>query len=303
MSKGSAIAHRGSKRSSPDIPQEARKQQRTSTLVKADQSGSELSEPPSEVEAPLERPKEVAKPTKGVHSVPNRKNVEKYGQIQKDEEKGLKDHREVENPEKPNGTLAAEPPPKEGIKDGITDDSSELSSVIDEEPPPRKRGRKKDAPPKPAKSKKIAKQIKSTKSTKPKATSASSAADLPVDEAEIKRLQSWLLKCGIRKLWHRELAPYSTPAAKISQLKKMLNDAGMEGRFSVEKAREIKERRELEQDLEAVKEGDKRWGNRNAEDESEEEDKQNLEERPKKRLAKSLQGLDFLNDDDGEETD
>ncbi|CRK43447.1 hypothetical protein BN1723_016185, partial [Verticillium longisporum] len=40
----------------------------------------------------------------------------------------------------------------------------------------------------------------------------------------------------------------------------MLRDAGMDGRFSEARAREIKERRELEADLEAVKEMDAAWG-------------------------------------------
>ena len=87
----------------------------------------------------------------------------------------------------------------------------------------------------------------------------------------------------------------------------MLKDAGMDGRYSVEKARAVKERRELEQDLEAVKEGEKRWGNRsgsdNSGDGSEPRDGEGAAEQPKRRLAKSLQGLEFLNDDDGEETD
>jgi hypothetical protein len=40
----------------------------------------------------------------------------------------------------------------------------------------------------------------------------------------------------------------------------MLKDAGMVGRFSESRAREIKELRELQKDLEDVKQGEKSWG-------------------------------------------
>ena len=77
----------------------------------------------------------------------------------------------------------------------------------------------------------------------------------------------------------------------------------------MEKAKMIRERRELEMDLEAVKEGEKRWGNRRpkrgtvVEEDEEKEEQDGEEQQPKPRLARGLQGLDFLNDDDGEETD
>lgn len=97
-------------------------------------------------------------------------------------------------------------------------------------------------------------------------------------------------------MWYRELAPYEGPKSKIRHLREMLTEAGMTGRYSAEKANQIKEARELKADLEAVQEGDKHWG----QSKSEEEDGATTKPR---RLAKSLQGLDFLNDDDGEETD
>ena len=80
------------------------------------------------------------------------------------------------------------------------------------------------------------------------------------DDAEIKRLQGWLVKCGIRKMWWKELKPYESSKAKIKHLKDMLADAGMTGRYSIEKATQIKEARELAADIEAVKEGAERWG-------------------------------------------
>ncbi|OJD37062.1 transcriptional regulator [Diplodia corticola] len=163
-------------------------------------------------------------------------------------------------------------------RDAKPDSDSDMSVLLDE--PPKKKQQKKGA---------------STKASKP-ANNKSKSNDKDVDpqEAEIKRLQGWLIKCGIRKLWGKELKPFETPKAKISHLKDLLKDAGMEGRYSVEKARQIKERRELAADLEAVQEGAKRWG----QSESEEE----IGARPKRRLAKGLKDLEGLIESGDEES-
>lgn len=160
---------------------------------------------------------------------------------------------------------------------------SEMSVVLDEEPKPKPKKRQKSgqAAPKAPKSK----------------TAPKGGGDIDPDQAEIKRLQGWLIKCGIRKMWHRELAPYETPKAKIKHLKKMLEDAGMKGRYSAEKARQIREERELQADLEAVKEGASKWGASDVVDGSNSE-----QEKPRRRLVKGRQSLAFLSDD-GEETD
>jgi hypothetical protein len=159
---------------------------------------------------------------------------------------------------------------------------SEMSIVIDEEPKAKRKKRPSDtSAPKP----KVSKQ---------KASSAVPKGD-GTPEAEVKRLQSWLLKCGIRKVWSKELAPYSTPKSKIAHLKQMLKDVGMEGRFSAEKARQIKEEREFRADLEAVQDGARRWG------EGADEDEETCS-KPRRRLAKGLRELDFLGSG-GEETE
>ncbi|KAL0939727.1 transcriptional regulator [Colletotrichum truncatum] len=125
----------------------------------------------------------------------------------------------------------------------LDDTSSELSDVIDEPPKPKR------------KKKETGKAPKASKQKKAPATS-----DNP-DDAEIKKLQSQLVKCGVRKIWGFELKQYGDNSkAKIKHLKDMLNDIGMDGRFSEAKAREIKERRELEADLEAVQEMNANWG-------------------------------------------
>lgn len=158
---------------------------------------------------------------------------------------------------------------------------SDMSVVLDEEPKPKKR-RQKSAE-------------AASKKGKPK-TSARPDPNMDLDQAEIKRLQGWLVKCGIRKMWFRELAPYDTPKAKIRHLKQMLEDAGMRGRYSLDKARQIRDERELRADLEIVQEGARRWGTGSGDEESDNEG------RPKRRLARGLRNLAFLGDD-GEETD
>ncbi|KAF2965723.1 hypothetical protein GQX73_g7847 [Xylaria multiplex] len=85
--------------------------------------------------------------------------------------------------------------------------------------------------------------------------------ELTGDELEIKKLQGQLVKCGVRKIWGIELKKYGSDGkAKIRHLRGMLRDVGMDGRFSEAKAREIKERRELMGELEAVNEMNELWG-------------------------------------------
>lgn len=169
---------------------------------------------------------------------------------------------------------------------GVDGSESEMSMVLDEVPKPRSKRKSSELDKGPSKK-------KSKTSKAPKAPKAEISAD--PDAEEIKRLQGWLIKCGIRKMWYKELQPYDTPKAKVRHLKEMLAEAGMTGRYSVEKASQIREERELKADLDAVQAGNKQWGM-----ETPQEDGNG---KPKRRLAKGLKELDFLNDDDGDETD
>ena len=168
--------------------------------------------------------------------------------------------------------------------DVLDKSDSELSVLIDEEPKPKRQPKSKSAKPKTEKTSKPAK----TKST---------AEDDP-DQAEIKRLQQWLIRCGVRKVWGAYLKPYEAPKAKIKHLKEMLADIGMTGRYSMEKANQIKEAREMAADLEAVQEGDQRWGTGGKDSAGESED-----DKPKARgrLQRGRAHYDFLSSD-GEET-
>ncbi|KAI9707201.1 MAG: hypothetical protein M1836_000161 [Candelina mexicana] len=166
---------------------------------------------------------------------------------------------------------------------------SEMSVVIDEDAARKKKRRNPSA-------RSVAKKPAKAKSRGP--SKSKDDANLDPQQAEIKRLQSWLLKCGIRKMWHKELAPHDTPKAKINHLKGMLKDAGMDGRYSAEKAKQIKEHREFKADLEAVQEGARKWGQSGGSEASD-----TVETKPKRRLARGLKALDFLSDSSGEESD
>ncbi|KAL2057646.1 hypothetical protein ABVK25_002030 [Lepraria finkii] len=196
---------------------------------------------------------------------------------------GSRSKKPIPRAKKRSPSSSMSPPPKEEEEreeapsglNGTSEDNgtngehskSEMSEVFDEPPKVKGRGRKSGSA-KP-----------STK--KPVVSKAKKPSEQPADPdaEEIKRLQGWLVKCGIRKVWGKELAPYDTPKAKIRHLKEMLTEAGMTGRYSAEK------------------EGNKHWGKTTSEEEDGGIGK------PRRRLARGLEGLDFLNDDDGEETD
>lgn len=139
------------------------------------------------------------------------------------------------------------PPP--AANNNASDD--EMSDVLDETPV---KNRKNKAG-KPAKTAKTARTAKGAKAK----TVKTKVEDDP-DQAEIKQLQSWLVKCGIRKVWGKELKDCETPKDKIRHLKGMLRDAGMDGRFTLEKAAKIKEQREFAKDLEDIQAGAAVWG-------------------------------------------
>ncbi|KAI0122019.1 hypothetical protein F4814DRAFT_196415 [Daldinia grandis] len=181
------------------------------------------------------------------------------------------------------------------VKEADADDSgSDLSSVIDDPPPKKRKAREPKGAPKPRQAK-----------------------ELSVDDTEIKKLQGQLLKCGIRKIWGIELKKYSDDSkAKIRHLKGMLRDIGVEGRFSEAKAKEIKEKRELMADLEAVTEMNRNWGSgaggrasrskitkktskeeSNKEQDAKDEEDEDEEAKGNPRVSKRMADLAFLGSD------
>lgn len=257
------------KRSKPETAPKSRKRQKTETPASEEEEEAELSEDDSEgvdseEEEEEDKPKKrPAEPVKKAKSKPTKPTSPELSEEPED---------------KPEATKTSE----EVVKD---DSDSEMSVVIDEEPKPAPKRQKTTGGP------------KEKKKAAPKAKAKDE--DVDPDQAEIKRLQGWLVKCGIRKMWWRELQPYDTPKAKIKHLKQMLEDAGMKGRYSMEKARQIRDERELKADLEQIQQGAKDWGKTSGdEDEAEGSDGG----APRRRAARGRQALAFL-ESDGEETD
>lgn len=286
--KKSGPPKRGVKRASPEVAPTPRKKKKIAEPEPEEKSDAALSEPEESAgdDAPA-KAKAKAKPK------PKRKGKEKSSKapakkskakVVSELEEDLDLKEEVPKPsiatkadtgaENGNVPKATEEPPKEPAKLTADDSSSELSSVIDDLPPPKKSRQKKSVSPKP------------TKASKSKPKKSEPAEPNDPNAEEIKRLQGWLVKCGIRKVWGKELAPFPSPREKIAHLRQMLKEAGMDGRYSVEKARQIKEQRELAADLEAVKDFEERWGKKE-------------EQETRKRGAQRLL-VDFSDDEDSD---
>ncbi|KAL8907853.1 MAG: hypothetical protein Q9207_001177 [Kuettlingeria erythrocarpa] len=286
----------------------------TTWNTRSKEVAQELNQPPSSQPAPASSPaKEHGQPKKGLKAVNTKKRPPRS-------EEGPAKRRKNGLPEEHISDAGEDAPPRQdadetGIPQPVSSSSlsdvdekdvkrpeseavktaivgpgqaseSEMSVVIDEEPKPKKK-RAGNA------------SAEKSSSKKKEGSKPSKAQQQPADpdSEEIKRLQGWLVKCGIRKMWFRELAPYDTTKAKIRHLKDMLSEAGMTGRYSQEKATQIREERELKADIEAVQAGAKQWGKTASGEEEEEEG------RPRRRVARGLQELDFLKEDDGDESD
>jgi hypothetical protein len=246
-----------------------------------------------------------------------------------------------EKPKKKAEYPQKEATPKKPLKKALSDDEenkpdsktptdagseSEMSVVLDETPKPKRKRRSKSdmasfISSKPSKGK------KDKASRPPKATTASK--DLSPDEELISTLKYQLKKCGMNKIWQFELKQYGDDnRAKIKHLQSVLKEIGMVGRFSEARAREIKEIRELQADLEAVKEGEKSWGlesgrrasrglvkknlrESTVEDEDEEgqngkggtdgDESRSLSDQPRARKPRARADLAFLGDEDSDE--
>ncbi|EHK97780.1 hypothetical protein GLAREA_10114 [Glarea lozoyensis ATCC 20868] len=230
---------------------------------------SESDAPPTKKQPPVKKSKQKTKPTKSNAKVEESGAEEESSALTtpSDSESGPA-KKPIPAPQSPKSAKKKQPTTKPTAEDSDDDtatkvevaekeekanasDSSEMSVVIDEGPKPKRKRASKSAEPK-SKSKSTDAKAKPSKPTEKTLSPA---------EEQIKTLQSHLLKCGVRKIWAFELKSYGEDNnAKIKHLKDMLRDVGMVGRFSESRAREIKEMRELQKDLEDVKEGEKNWG-------------------------------------------
>ncbi|TCD69624.1 hypothetical protein EIP91_006849 [Steccherinum ochraceum] len=143
-------------------------------------------------------------------------------------------------PEPQSSTSVGSAKPVSRVADAGEKSESEMSVLIDEPPKP-KRGRKKSEDDKPAKGRKR----------------KAPAEELSKDDQQIKRLKSFVVACGVRKVWAKEFKDLESKSAQIKRLKEILSGLGMNGRMSLEQAKAIKEKREFEQELEDVKQFEK----------------------------------------------
>ena len=111
-------------------------------------------------------------------------------------------------------------------------------------------------------------------------------------------LQSLVVACGVRKVWSKEFKDLVTPSAQILRLKSILTDLGMTGRMSIEQAKAIKAEREFAQELEDVKDFEKKVvggskgrssrkklgsGRKDVESSEEDEDDNEEDDKPRKK--------------------
>ncbi|KAF8553555.1 hypothetical protein OG21DRAFT_1509996 [Imleria badia] len=114
---------------------------------------------------------------------------------------------------------------------------SELSSVIDEPQTKRQKKQKKES-------------VKPQKEEKAKRGKKKEV--LSKDEETVNKLKGIVVACGVRKVWKKEFERLDKPSQQIKRLHSMLGDLGMTPRYSMEKAKAIREQRELAQELQEV---------------------------------------------------
>ncbi|KAK2464021.1 hypothetical protein APHAL10511_003965 [Amanita phalloides] len=202
--------------------------------------------------------------------------------------------RQAVSPEQDAGESSETKTEQPGTKKVIEENEkseSELSILIDEPPKKRKPSKSESKPASRGPTKK-------KKSTEPPSK----------DEETIKRLKSLVVACGVRKVWSKVFEGMDKPSQQIRKLKEILSNLGMKGRFSLEQAKTIREKRELAQELEDVQTFEKTVIGRRQDDaqedpeESEDEDEDEYP-KPKRRKAGNARQsiLAFLQDQSGSE--
>ncbi|KAG1881046.1 hypothetical protein F4604DRAFT_459925 [Suillus subluteus] len=127
--------------------------------------------------------------------------------------------------------------PKHARPNSEPEDDSDVSVIIDEPPKKRRKKQEKDSNKKPLIERKKAR----------KSNTAGSK-----DDETVSKLKAMVVACGVRKMWKKEFADLDTPSGQIKRLKEILEDLGMTGRLTLEKAKTIKAKREFAQELRDV---------------------------------------------------
>ena len=171
-----------------------------------------------------------------------------------------KRRKRIESPtsmrDSPAPQLTESTPQDKKQKIEVDDDDSDTSVLIDSTPPSKSKPRQK-------------------KTAATKATRAKPAPNKPTDSSssvdQIKFLKSLVYKCGLRKNWFtifenrsnsrtKEFQSDISTQEQITRLHAILKSLGMPGKPSEEKARRIKEQKELKDELEFIQEGARNLG-------------------------------------------
>ncbi|CAO3586470.1 unnamed protein product [Absidia cylindrospora] len=171
----------------------------------------------------------------------------------KKEEEGDNDNNDASSPEQEadetNDDIKDESPTstKHDSSGNDNDDGSEDNTMVksdsdqDEDtaasPPPQKKQRQKKE-----------QSVKQQKQSGKKGTTNKASPD----DDTIKRLKSYIHKCGVRKSWQKELAGLETKKSQIKKLKEILEDLGVQGRPTIEKCEAVKAERELKAEIDSL---------------------------------------------------
>ncbi|KIK23790.1 hypothetical protein PISMIDRAFT_678761 [Pisolithus microcarpus 441] len=192
-----------------------------------DTSEDEPAEKPTSSRTPKEKKLVQTTPTKPTNKPPS--NVTSHVELKRSGNPAPSSSK-IDTVSKPQSS----PPKARAVVDN-DDEGSELSSVVDE--PPKKQRKK---------------QGESDSRTSKRGKK--SKEPLPKDEATVSKLKAIIVACGLRKVWKKEFQGLERPKQQIKRLHEMLAELGMTPRYTMEKAREIRKKREFERELQDVKE-------------------------------------------------
>ncbi|KAH7922622.1 hypothetical protein BV22DRAFT_644608 [Leucogyrophana mollusca] len=259
---------------------------------KAYKSASVVESSGDEVEADAPKPASSPKRTSNAPSKPSKKTSRGVPEKRIEEET---EQSEIELMQPTPGPSTSKPrsegtSTKNAIVEKEEKSESERSLIFDEPPKKRKKS-----------GKGADKTQKEPKGKKPK----KGAAALSKDEEAVVKLKAMVTACGVRKVWKKEFQDLDKASQQVKRLREILAELGMTGRLSLEKAKSIKAKRELAQELADVKQFEESTRNRDKKqkiesdpsDESGDESASEAEEPPaKKRKTARASIMAFLGD-------
>ncbi|GJF00610.1 hypothetical protein PsYK624_169030 [Phanerochaete sordida] len=231
------------KRNSDVAASETRKKPRAEQAGKSEKAAKTQPKPTSTGKG---KPKDTTKKTKGQRVVRSASVVPSSDE----EDEGGEPKSKL-----PNGASSSELSPTQA------ETSKERPVLDDDEPeasrpePTNQQASESDdqgGAPKPARGRKK-KTDETSKKVAPVRKRKAKDTDESPEDAEIKRLKSFVTACGVRKVWSKEFKDIADDKnAQARRLRALLAELGMTGRLSMEKAKAIRAKRELAQELEDV---------------------------------------------------